>query len=199
VFINALATKSKVNILSNPRIVAKSGSDAKIQVGTQVPVLRQQSSNPGGGQLGVTNSIDYIDTGVVLNVRPIIRADKRVDLQVGQEVSEASQNDTSSIGSPLIFKRAIDTSLSLQDGQTVLLGGLKSTNKSNNRNSVPGLGSVPVAGTLFRSQSAGTTDTELLIFITPYIVSDPRVSDSVVARYRDTMRKWPRVSGGLEW
>lgn len=199
VFINALASRNRVNILSNPRIVSKSGADARIQVGTQVPVLRQQSSDPSNGQTGVTNEVDYIDTGVVLHVRPVIRADSRVDLEISQEVSEAQQNDTSDISSPLIFTRSITTSLSLRDGQTVLLGGLKSQNRSNLRTGVPGLSSLPVVGALFQSQSAGLTDTELLIFITPYIVSDPHASDAVVERYRDSMRQWPRVSGGLQW
>ena len=71
-------------MLSNPRVVSKSGSRARIQVGTQVPVLRQQSTNVAGGQSGVTNSVDYIDTGVVLSVRPVIRADRRVDLELSQ-------------------------------------------------------------------------------------------------------------------
>lgn len=199
VFINTLASRNRVNILSNPRIVAKSGSDAHIQVGTQVPVLRQQSSNPQGGQTGVTNQVDYIDTGVVLNVRPVIRADRRVDLEIAQEVSEAQANDTSDISSPLIFTRSLSTSLSLQDGQTVLLGGLKSQNRSNTRTGVPGLSRIPGIGAAFQNQSAGKTDTELLVFITPYVVSEQAASDSVVARYRDSMRRWPRVSGGLQW
>jgi len=199
VFINTLASRNRVNILSNPRIVAKSGSDAHIQVGTQVPVLRQQSSNPAQGQTGVTNQVDYIDTGVVLNVRPVIRADRRVDLEISQEVSEAQSNDTSDISSPLIFTRSLSTSLSLQDGQTVLLGGLKSQNRSNTRTGVPGLSRIPGVGALFENQSAGKTDTELLVFITPYVVSEQAASDAVVARYRDSMRRWPRVSGGLQW
>jgi general secretion pathway protein D len=199
ILINTLSKKNRVNILSNPRVVSKSGSDAHIQVGTQVPVLRQQSSNPGQGQNGITNSVDYIDTGVVLNVRPIIRADKRVDLEVSQEVSEAQTNDTSDISSPLIFTRSISTALSLQDGQTVLLGGLKSQNRSNTRTGVPGLSKIPGLGALFRSESGGKTDTELLVFITPYIVSNKTVSDAVVARYRESMRTWPKLSGSLEW
>jgi general secretion pathway protein D len=199
VFINTISTRNRVNILSNPRIVAKSGSAAHIQVGTQVPVLRQQSSNPQFGQAGVTNQVDYIDTGVVLNVRPVIRADRRVDLEIAQEVSEAQSNNTSDISSPLIFTRSLSTSLSLQDGQTVLLGGLKSQNRSNGRTGVPGLSRIPGVGAAFQNQSAGKTDTELLVFITPYVVSEQAASDAVVARYRDSMRRWPKVSGGLQW
>jgi len=199
VFINALSSRNRVNILSNPRLIAKSGAEARIQVGTQVPVLRQQSSNPNQGQVGVTNSVDYIDTGVVLNVRPVIRADSRVDLEISQEVSEAQANDTSDISSPLIFTRSLSTSLSLQNGQTVLLGGLMSRNRSNLRTGVPGLSRIPGVGALFQNQQAGTTETELLVFITPYIVSNPQASDAVVERYRDSMRRWPRVSGGLQW
>ncbi len=199
IMINTLAKKDRVNILSNPRVVSKSGSEAHIQVGTQVPVLRQQSTNPGQGQTGVTNSVDYIDTGVVLNVRPIIRADNRVDIDISQEVSEAQTNNTSDISSPLIFTRSLATSLSLQDGQTVLLGGLKSQNRSNTRTGIPLLQDIPGVGGLFRSESAGVTDTELLVFITPYLVSNPAASDAVVQRYRESMREWPKVSGTLQW
>jgi general secretion pathway protein D len=197
--INALSKKTRVSILSNPRVVAKSGTDAHIQVGTQVPVLRQESTNVFTGQTGVTNTVDYIDTGVVLDVRPVIRADSRIDLEVSQEVSEAQTNDTSSINSPLIFTRSIKTQLSLNDNQTVLLGGLKSTNRSNTKSGIPGLKNLPVAGALFRSQTAGKTDTELLIFMTPQIVTQPAVSNELVARYKDTMRKWQTPSGSLEW
>lgn len=197
--INALARRNRVNIISNPRVVAKSGVDANIQVGTQVPVLRQTSSNVQFGQTGITNSVDYIDTGVVLKVRPVIRGDRRVSLDVSQEVSEAQQNDTSSIGSPLIFTRSIATSLSLEDGQTVLLGGLKSQNRSNTRAGVPLLSKLPGLGAAFRNEAAARTDTELLVFITPYVVSDPTVANSVVERYRSTMQRWRVVSGGLEW
>lgn len=199
VLINTLASRNRVNILSNPRVVAKSGSDAKIQVGTQVPVLRQQSSRPDLGQNGVTNTVDYIDTGVVLSVRPVIRGDRRVSLEVSQEVSEAQQNDTSEINSPLIFTRSIATSLSLEDGQTVLLGGLKSQNRSNTRNGIPGVSRLPAVGALFRNEAAGRTETELLVFITPYVVTDPTVAAAVADRYRETMRRWPNVTGGLQW
>ncbi len=197
--INALSRRNRVNILSNPRVVAMSGSDASIQVGTQVPVLRQQTTGVFTGQTGITNSVDYIDTGVVLKVRPVIRGDRRVSLDVSQEVSEAQQNDTSSIGSPLIFTRSLATSLSLQNGQTVLLGGLKSQNRSNTRAGVPGFSRIPGLGAAFRNEAAGRTDTELLVFITPYIVSDPSAANAVVERYKATMRHWPRVSGRLEW
>lgn len=197
--INALSKKTRVSILSNPRVVAKSGTQAHIQVGTQVPVLRQESTASFTGQTGVTNTVDYIDTGVVLDVRPVIRADSRIDLEVSQEVSEAQTNDTSTINSPLIFTRSIKTQLSLNDNQTVLLGGLKSTNRSNTKAGVPGLRNLPIAGALFRNQSAGKTDTELLIFMTPQIVTQPAVSNELVARYKDTMRKWQTPSGSLEW
>jgi general secretion pathway protein D len=199
IVLNALSKKDRVNVLSNPRVVSKSGSNARIQVGTQVPVLRQQSTNVAGGQSGVTNSVDYIDTGVVLSVRPVIRADRRVDLELSQEVSEAQTNTTSSISSPLIFTRSVSTQLSLLDGQTVLLGGLKSQNKSSGRSGVPGVVDIPVVGGLFSNQSSTVRDTELLIFITPYIVTDPQAADAIAGRYRDSMRTWPKVSGGLSW
>ncbi len=199
IVLNALSKKDRVNVLSNPRVVSKSGSNARIQVGTQVPVLRQQSTNVAGGQNGVTNSVDYIDTGVVLSVRPVIRADRRVDLELSQEVSEAQTNTTSSISSPLIFTRSVSTQLSLLDGQTVLLGGLKSQNKSSGRSGVPGVVDIPVVGGLFSSQSSSLRDTELLIFITPYIVTDPQAADAIAGRYRDSMRTWPKVSGGISW
>jgi len=81
----------------------------------------------------------------------------------------------------------------------VLLGGLKSQNRSNTRTGIPLLQDIPGVGGLFRSESAGVTDTELLVFITPYLVSNPAASDAVVQRYRESMREWPKVSGTLQW
>ena len=81
----------------------------------------------------------------------------------------------------------------------MLLGGLKSQNKSSGRSGVPGVVDIPVVGGLFSNQSSTVRDTELLIFITPYIVTDPQAADAIAGRYRDSMRTWPKVSGGISW
>jgi general secretion pathway protein D len=110
-----------------------------------------------------------------------------VDLKLTQEVSEATPTDTSDISSPSIFSRKLETSLSLSDGQSMLLGGLISSSKTDGKSKVPLLGDVPVLGRFFQNRNVHGTRTELLMLITPYVVEDAiqarEITDAVQARF----------------
>jgi general secretion pathway protein D len=171
--INASSNTNKVTILSSPRVVASSGKPATIQVGTQVPIITTQQVDPTGsvgGTSALLQDVQYRNTGVTLRIDPIINSSRKVELAISQEVSEAQANRISSVQSPTIFTRSIDTSLSLNDGETVLLGGLISENFSDGNTGIPFLKDIPIVGNLFKSQSRGRTRIELIILLTPYIL-----------------------------
>lgn len=188
--IQALADKSRVNILSSPRVVASSGKSAAISIGTQVPIITTQQTSPNG-QVGGTSSllqdIQYRNTGVILNIEPTINSNRRVELAISQEVSEAQVNNVSNVQSPLILTRSINTSLSLDDAETVLLGGLISENFSNSENGIPVLKDIPLLGNLFKSSSKGRNRTELIILLTPYIIESSETSRAVRDAFRDKL------------
>lgn len=200
--LNAVATNSKMTVLSTPRILAKSGGEAKIDVGTQVPVITSQgttSSIVNAGTSGILQSIEYIQTGVLLDVKPVVHSGDRIDLTVDQEVSQALPNSTPGISSPLIQNRKVSTQVTMTDGQTVVIGGMISQNRSNSDTGIPYLMDIPGLGLLFRNQTDSKDRTELLVFITPYVISDAQDSKRITDQFREQMQRWPEPSGELHW
>lgn len=171
---NLLATNDRVTILSTPRLLVRSGERASIDVGTEVPVITSQATAPdlGGFSPSILQQVQYRKTGVLLTIEPVVHSSQRVDLELTQEVSEAQQTDTSPIGSPSIFSRRLSTSLSLADGEPMLIGGLISNTQTRGSTEIPGLGRIPVIGNFFASRSRSESRTELLVLITPYVIED---------------------------
>lgn len=188
--LTAIAQHSKVNILSTPRILVKSGQEASIDVGTEVPTLSAQTSSlqQTNGSSNILQSIQYRKTGVILDVKPTVYSDNRIDLDISQEVSEAQPIDpTSGVNSPAIFDRSLKTSLSLMDGGSVVLGGLISTKETVGNTGVPFLKDIPLLGNLFKSQSKDKTRTELLILIVPYIIDSHQQAKAITNAVIDSM------------
>lgn len=185
--LNAAADESRVSILSSPRLVAASGKTATMQVGTQVPIITTQQTAPDGSTGGTSNilqQVQYRDTGVVLTISPIVNSSQRVELAISQEVSEAQGNDTSDIQSPIILTRSFSTTLSIDDGETILLAGLISENFSKGENGIPYLKDIPGLGRLFKSESQSVQKTELIVLLTPYIIDSRDTSRSVRDAFR---------------
>ncbi|TMJ59578.1 MAG: type II and III secretion system protein [Alphaproteobacteria bacterium] len=202
VILNAFAQNNHLSVLSTPRVLAKSGSEARIEVGTEVPVITSQGSTntiQNAGTTGILQSIDYRKTGVLLTVRPVIHSGNRIELTVSQEVSAALPNSTPGISSPLIQNRNISTDLTLSDGQTVMIGGMISESRTADDTGVPYLKDVPGLGLLFRNQSLTRERTELLVFITPYVISNDIDSVAITEQFRGQMRAWPVPSTNLRW
>lgn len=175
VALNAFARNNQVNVLSKPKLVARSGGAARLQVGTDVPIITSQraaSTQDGVGVTDVLQSVEYRKTGVLLTIEPIIFSQNRIDLAISQEVSTTVPNAGSEIASPTISNRTLETQLSVQDGETLVLGGLIQNTTTENETGVPLLKDIPVAGNLFRNNSIDQTRTELLVMITAYILRD---------------------------
>jgi general secretion pathway protein D len=188
--LNMLATSSNANVLSSPRILARSGETASIQVGSEIPTINQQQTNAATGGTGVLQSVQYRKTGIILNVKPIIYSGDRIDLDVTQEVSDSTK--VGAAGSPIIDTRRVQTQLSLKDGTPVLLGGLISRNNSRAETGVPFLKDIPLVGQLFRTNTDNNRKTELLVLITPYIVADDHDAKAITDAFRNQLGDWAK-------
>lgn len=190
--LNMLATSSKANVLSSPRIMARSGETASIQVGSEIPTINQQQTTAAtAGTTGLLSSVQYRKTGIILNVKPIVYAGDRIDLDIVQEVSDSTK--LGAAGSPIIDTRRVETKLPLKDGTPVLLGGLISQNNSRAETGVPLLKDIPVVGQLFRTNTDNTRKTELLVLITPYIVADDHDAATITEAFRSQLGDWARA------
>ncbi len=198
---NAFASNNKVNILSKPRIVAKSGGDAQIQVGSDIPIVSSQAAGAiqTGGVSQVIQSIEYRQTGVILRVKPTIYGEDRVNIEVSQEVSNVVASTNTAIVSPTIQNRSIATELSLQDGATAVLGGLISSTYSKANSGIPYLKDVPVLGLAFRTDDITGQRDELVVLLTPHIVHDADEMTAVAGGLSGEINRAFRVGTGASY
>ena len=171
--INLLAAEGKVDILASPHIMAANNQEARIQIGSDVPTLTSQSvpliSQTTSFQ---TSTVQYRSTGIILSVKPQINAKGLVTLDIAQEVSNVDPSTSTVSGSPTFTVRSAKTSLTTADNQTVVLGGLIREDKSRTQAGIPGLRKMPFLGPLFGSDAVHKERTELLVLITPHIVTN---------------------------
>ena len=173
--LNLYYEDDKVSIRSQPKVLVKSGEEASIQVGNEIPVITEISQGrvQVEGSSNVLQQISYRRTGITLTISPVVQANGLVNVAIQQELSEARLSAaTSRSGSPTILNRSLSTSLTLQDGGSLLMGGLISENRSLGQQGIPGLGKVPVLGRLFRTDTYQEDRTELMVMVTPYVIRD---------------------------
>ncbi|HSD17990.1 MAG TPA: secretin N-terminal domain-containing protein [Thermomonas sp.] len=171
--LKALASMDRISVLSTPRLMVKSGEEANLDVGTEVPTISSQATSGiiTDGDTGVIQTVQYRKTGILLSIKPVVYSDDRVDIELRQEVSEALPvGADSTISSPAIFNRSYSTSLSLKDGSAILIAGLMSQRQTNGDSGIPLLKDVPLLGNLFKTQKQGNSKTELVLMIVPYII-----------------------------
>ena len=194
VILQALSELTRVQVLSSPNLLVLNNQSARIQVGDQVPIATQSAVStisPGAPQV---NSIEYRDTGVILNITPRVNASGLVLLDMAEEVSNANTTTTSSISSPTISQRRVRSSVAVSDGQTIVLGGLIQDSRTQNKNGVPFLQDIPVLGWLFGTHSNELTRTELIVLITPHVI---RSSDDARAITQELRRAVPMTIPAL--
>lgn len=192
--VTALAGKNDAQILSSPKLMARNGETATIQVAQEVPILTSITTTPGSILTTgtTTNTVQYRTAGMILKVRPVINSGNRIDLDISQEVSDVKEIVAGGIASPTIGIRKVDTKLTLRDGSTVMLAGLISNNNSSSDSGVPFLKDIPLVGNLFKSQSVGRGKTELIILITPYIINDDFEAESITNAFQSSLGDWAR-------
>jgi general secretion pathway protein D len=180
VAVRALEQNGNTKTLSAPSLVVLNNQIAQIQVGDQVPI-NQTSVNPGVGT-ATYNQVNYLNTGVILNVQPRVNPGGLVYLNVQQQVS----NPTYPAGAtnPTISQRSMGTQVAVQSGQTVLLGGLISQNDGTTDTGIPGLNRIPVLGRLFGSTNRNRTRTELIVLITPKVIGSAEEAKQITDEYQ---------------
>jgi general secretion pathway protein D len=179
--VSALGSKTDIEVVSAPKIVTLDNHVAKLQIGDQVPIVTQSSQSTTTGTAALINTVDYRNTGVILNVTPRITGDNRVVLDVAQEVSSVAKTITSGIDSPTIQQRKFESTLVLENGSVVALGGLISRTRTHNDVGMPGLSKIPMVGNLFKSDSRDDARTELIVLLTARILSDKTSTDQTMA------------------
>lgn len=196
--IKALATQNRAKVLSSPRLMARSGETAMIQVGQEVPFPSQQlgSAASSGGIFGTSSNllttVQYKNVGVILKVKPVIYSGDRIELEVSQEVSDAQSTTTGVSTAPTINTKKVETRLALKDGSTVMLGGLISNSEKSGDSGVPLLKDLPILGQLFRTNNETDSRQELIILITPYTVLDEYDARSITEGFRKQLGPWAK-------
>jgi general secretion pathway protein D len=186
IFINALNTISRVKMLSAPHIIAADNREAHILVGQSIPILTSTSTFLTAATPNQANTIQYRDVGTILTVLPQVNSKGLVNLQVRQEVSAVLSMAFGNTNSPSFSTREAETTLVVQDGGTVIIGGIIDDSINSARTGVPYLMNVPVLGRLFRQDDDTTARTELLITITPSVIHNKeearQVTDDFTSR-----------------
>lgn len=185
--LNAFYENDRANIRSRPRLLVKSGQQASIDIGNEIPFITSTSQSVENPDSPVIQTVQYRKTGVILEIEPIVHSSGFVDVRIAQELSEAQQNSTSSIDSPTVFNRSLETTVTLRDGGSVLLGGLISESNSDSVSGIKGLGSIPGIGRLFRRDSNSTDRTELIMMVIPYIIENPDEAAEITDRVLEVL------------
>jgi len=186
--ISALDRYSDVRVLSTPSVVVRNNAEAKLDVGTKIPV-NSTSFNPidGGGGTGTFTQVQYLDTGVILTVTPRISRDGTVFMEIEQEVSSPGDSPDAN-GNLAINKRKLTTEAAIQSGETVMLAGLISDSTLDGSDGLPGLSRLPVVGGLFGRKTQDKLRTEVIILVTPRVVRDPNEARRLTDEYGDRFR-----------
>lgn len=174
VVVRALLSDSDTNVLSTPSIVTMDNEEAEIQVGQEVPFLTGQFTNTGASQGSVNpfQTIERKDVGLTLTVTPQINEGDAVVMSIALETSNLSRSGAGGAVDLITNQRKITQRVLIEDGEILVLGGLVSDNLTQSEQKVPLLGSIPILGALFRSQSADTEKRTLMVFLRPIILRD---------------------------
>ncbi|OFV97943.1 MAG: type II secretion system protein GspD [Acidobacteria bacterium RIFCSPLOWO2_12_FULL_54_10] len=197
-FLEAAEQRSEARVISAPSILASDNMMASLVVGTQIPVLTSQAVVGGvqqGGTNLFTNTVQNIDTGVLMNILPRINSSGLVSMQIQQEVSAPLPPAASGIQSPSIQKRTVSTQAVVQDGETIALGGIIQESRTIAKNRIPLLGDIPYVGGLFGHTSTSNQKTELIILLTPTVIRNAAESENAVEELK---RKLPGLRKMME-
>jgi general secretion pathway protein D len=171
VVLNALTEITDVNVISSPQLMVLNNQSARLQVGDQVPIPVQQAVSVLGLDAPLVNTIQFRDTGVILEVTPRVNNNGVVLLDIVQEVSDVAPTTSSTLEAPTIQQRRIESSVVVRSNEPVALGGLIRDSNRSGRSGIPILSDIPLLGNLFKTTSNNKNRTELLVLITPRVVA----------------------------
>lgn len=174
------ASDSKTNVLANPILVTSDNKAANISITDEIPI-EQEASVPSGGAAVVTSTVEFRSVGIKLDITPKINADNFINLKINQEISSRGAD----VGNqPSFNTRQVNTEVVLKDNQVLIMGGLMRTDTIDTVSGVPVLKDLPYIGRLFGSQSTSLKKTELMIFITPHVISNSDDSEFVTREFK---------------
>jgi general secretion pathway protein D len=185
--LSALNALTHVNVISTPSLMVLDNKTARLQIGDQVPITTQSAASTVTANTVIVNSITMQDTGVILSVTPRINESGRVQLEIEQEVSSVVKTTSSNIDSPTIQQRRVRTTVVVNDGEVLALGGMIQDQASKTSSQIPLLGDLPGIGAIFSNRTNTVKKTELVILITPRVVRDGAESRLVTEEYRRKM------------
>lgn len=189
--LSALHTVTNVKVLSNPSLVVVNNQSATLQVGNQVPISTGSASVLNAATASsntIVNTVDYRNTGIILHVSPRVSANGNVRLEIEQEISNVLPGSAANALNPTIQERKVKSSISIANGQTVLLAGLIQDQKNENKNGIPLLDELKGIGDAFSNQDNTKTRTELIIFIRPQIIRDSADAHTIAEELRSKLR-----------
>jgi general secretion pathway protein D len=191
------ATKGNVNILSSPYVLAADNKEAVIDIVDQIPIKKELVNNDG---VVTSTSFEFKDAGIKLKVTPKINKKGLVNMKVSQEVSEpfVCAAGTGAADASCFKKRQAQTTVVVQDGQTLVIGGLIKETISHNRTGVPFLMDIPVLGYLFGSTTKENRKTELIILITPHVVHSHEDAAILTDQYKKRIEDFKKIEERLE-
>lgn len=187
--LNAISSRTQVEVISSPVIVTLDNQEATLQVGDEVPVITQSASGVATADATIISTVQYRETGILLRVTPRIGSGGLVTMEVAQEASEVSATTTSGIDSPTIQQRKFQSTVAVEDGQTVALGGLIRASRTRNRSGVPFLSAVPILGAAFRNSDNTVRRTELIVFLTPRIIRNTQDAAAATQDLEERLRR----------
>ena len=198
--LSALDEVSDVEFVSTPSLMVLDNQSARLQVGDQVPVATRQSQSVTDPDAPIASSIELVDTGVILEVTPRINEGGLVSLDIRQEVSEVARTADDSGGetlTPTIQQRSFSSSVTIESGQSVLLGGLIRERRENGRSGVPLLSDIPLLGALFSTRDQRASRTELIVLLRPTVIHTPADALAVTREMRAKLRGLERLETGF--
>jgi type II secretory pathway component GspD/PulD (secretin) len=177
-YLQALATEGKTNVLASPHLMAADNRDARIQIGSQVPIVTDVQSTTV-----TTQNVQYKDTGVILKITPSINDSGLVSLKISQEVSDYTFQPIGTNIFPVFTKREAETYMVAQDGQTIVIGGLISEAKKRQRSGIPFLSKIPILGYLFGYTEDQFARSEIIMLLRPRVVRNQKEAESLTDYY----------------
>lgn len=182
--LDLLSSITRIRVISAPKLVVLNNRTASLQVGDQVPIATASAVGVVTNNAPIVNTIQLLDTGIILRVTPRVNQSGLVLLDLAQEVSASVPTNTSSINSPTIQQRRVATSVAVQDGQTIAIGGLIRDSRNRSRSGIPLLKDLPGVGFLFGQTSDQLDRTELIVLITPHVIRDALGADAATDELR---------------
>ena len=188
VALNALEQESEVNVLSSPSLMVLDNQTAYISVGDEIPVPARQSVSNINPDSPTVNEIRFRQTGVTLTVTPRVNSGGLVTMEIKQEVSNAVSTTSSEIDAPTIQQRQIESTVAINSGETIVLGGLIQDTQTNAESGIPILHRIPLLGKLFGQTRDEVRRTELLVMITPRVIRNRNEAKDVTEEFKRKLR-----------